>query len=146
MTATPECDRMIAVADDSHKLGDFLDWLNEQDIHLATWERTKVCGYGSGLFVVSPGGGVRDVDGLSQRKWRCVGGRMTGHPDSNKPGEDDGDCPECGGTGRVERVEPRMILTGEPFERLLARYFGIDLDKVETERRQVLAALNGDAR
>lgn len=46
---TPECDRLLAVADDSHKIGDFLDWLRQQGIRL--------CRYGSddNLYPISDG-------------------------------------------------------------------------------------------
>jgi hypothetical protein len=134
---TPECNRMLAVADESHKLGDFLDWLTENDIHLAVWERTKVCDFGEGPII----GNL--FDGRSSKKWRCVDGQVVAHPDSNKPGAEDGPCPKCEGTGRIERIEPRLIPHVEPFNRLLARYFGIDLDKVEEERRRVLEELRG---
>lgn len=73
MPATPECDLMVSVSDDSHKIGEFLDWLEDQGIHLAEWD------------------------------------------------EDD-----------------QMMPHRESYERLLARFFGIDLDKVETERRALL--------
>jgi hypothetical protein len=73
----PECERMVAVAPESQKIGEFLDWLGAQGIHLAAWD------------------------------------------------EDD------------DRLHPH----GESFERLLARYFEIDLAKVEQERRAILASL-----
>lgn len=38
MPKAPECDRMLEVADDSHKIGEFLDWLQQQGIHLASYE------------------------------------------------------------------------------------------------------------
>lgn len=37
MPKAPECDRMLEVADDSHKIGEFLDWLQQQGIHLASY-------------------------------------------------------------------------------------------------------------
>jgi hypothetical protein len=81
MSDYSECDRLVAVAPESHKLGEFLDWLNEQGIHLASYEEFGGC-------------------------------------------------------------EDAMLVTRtESYERLLARYFNIDLDKVETERRALLKAL-----
>lgn len=123
MAEYPECDRMVAASEESQKIGDFLDWLNEQGIVLAEWERQKECDYG-----VWP-------------KWRCEAGRVVGHPDSNKPGQDDGECPECNGTGLIARLEPRLAPRGEGYEQLLARFFGIDLKKIDAERSQMLAAL-----
>ena len=71
-----ECDKMLAVRDESHTLSMFLDWLIDQGIRLARYD------------------------------------------------DDDRLCP--------------IIKT---FERLLAEYFEIDLDKVEEERRALLDQL-----
>lgn len=79
--ASPECERMVAVAPESHKIGEFLDWLNEQGIHLAEYV-------------------------------------------------DDG-----------EHVDEVLMPRSERYESLLARYFEIDLDKVEAERRAILKHL-----
>ena len=87
-TATPdapECERMVAVAPESQKIGEFLDWLNEQGIHLASYV-------------------------------------------------DDG-----------VHVDEVLMVHGERYESLLARYFEIDLEKVEQERRAILASLQGGA-
>lgn len=78
MPETPECERMRKVMPQSQRLGEFLDWLNEQGIHLATYERWE---------------GYRD-----------------------------------------EMLTPYS----SSYEQLLARYFEIDLAKVETEKRALL--------
>lgn len=141
MIDTPECDRQHAVQADAETLSAFLDWLTANGIHLAYWEDTKPCDHTTGASV-TPGQGYPTIEGVrASRKWRCVNGRLIGHPDSNAPGVDGGECPNCEGTGRVERVEPRLVPQPGSFNQLLARYFGIDLDKVEAERRQVLDAL-----
>ncbi len=76
--ATPELDKRSGVLDDSHKIGEFLDWLEqEKGITLAQWD---------------------DHDRLMPAR---TGG----------------------------------------FERLLADYFGIDLDKVEAEKMAILEQL-----
>lgn len=80
-TPTPECDKMLAVAEESHKLGEFLDWLNEQGIHLARHQ---------------------DVEGYR---------------------------------------DPMLLMHGERYEQILARYFDIDLTAAEAERRALLKAL-----
>ena len=71
----PECDKIVAVHDQSQKLGEFLDWLREQG-----WELCEI--------------------------W------------------DDGWYP-----------------IHKPAEQLLAEFFGIDLNKVEAERRALLEAI-----
>jgi hypothetical protein len=76
--AAPECDRLVAVADESYKLGEFLDWL-EQD------------------------------QGLTLARW--------------------------------SRSEDQLVPDCTPKEHLLAAYFKIDLDRVERERRALLAHL-----
>lgn len=81
MPETPECDRMLVVAPESQKIGEFLDWLSEQGIHLASYEEVE------------------------------------------------------------EYRDEQLVVRHEPFDRLLARYFEIDLKKVEAERRAILAAI-----
>lgn len=34
---TPELEKMLKVKDDSQKIGEFLEWLSEQEIALAEW-------------------------------------------------------------------------------------------------------------
>ena len=33
----PECDKLVKVAPDSQKIGNFIDWLHEQGMELCTW-------------------------------------------------------------------------------------------------------------
>ena len=44
----PECDKMIAVSKESHAIGNFLEWLNEQKIVLAEYGTER--GYRGTLF------------------------------------------------------------------------------------------------
>ena len=81
----PECDKIVAVHDQSQKLGEFLDWLREQG-----WE---LCAYQ----------GVEDEESEET-------------PDGWYP-------------------------IHKPAEQLLAKFFGIDLNKVEAERRALLEAI-----
>lgn len=40
---TPELDRLLAVAEDSHKIGDFLDWLEqEREVYLSVIEHGEL--------------------------------------------------------------------------------------------------------
>lgn len=80
---TPECDRMLAVRDQSQAIGEFIDWLNyEHEVFLARYE---------------------DLDDYSQPVL------MTFHRNMNE---------------------------------LLAEFFGIDLAKVEAEKRAILDSLH----
>lgn len=82
---TPELDKMLAVQDDSQKIGGFLQWLTEQEIVLAEWSEDVGC---------RSGGEYINVD--------------------------------------------------QTTEGLLAKYFGIDLDKCEPERQALLDAVRED--
>ena len=72
----PECEKLAKIAPESQKIGEFLDWLRNQGIHLCKWEETH-----------------------------------------------------CSAGDPEDLVEIR-----EPRENLLAKYFEVDLDKVEEER------------
>lgn len=87
---TPELDRLKDVAPDSQKLGEFIDWLEE-----------------NGLFLCS----------------------VHRHTD---------DCRRGGGPPRCELHDFEHIRTNKTVTQLLAEYFSIDLNKVETERRTLL--------
>jgi hypothetical protein len=79
--ATPELDRRSKILGESHKIGEFLDWLNQRGIHLATYE-----------------------------EWD-------------------------------EYRDPMLTPLTVSYERLLADYFEIDLQRVEAERRAILEHL-----
>ena len=83
-----ESQKMAKVAPDSRKLGLFLDWLQEQGIHLSRMEETH-CNYGD----------PEDLVDIHESK-----------------------------------------------ERLLARYFNIDLDKVDAERTELLKEIREGAK
>lgn len=127
MPPTPELDRQAAVLDDSHKIGEFLDWLTAQDIHLAVYETTRECTYFDRY----------------DRQFRCKGGRLIGLLGSDFSGVDRGGCPRCDGTGVVLLDDPPLVPRREPFNQLLARFYGIDLNRAEEERRAVLDHLAG---
>jgi hypothetical protein len=127
MPEHPECDRLVAVADDSHKLGEFLDWLNSQGFHLSGWQTHQVCD----LLTAGRPAGVR----------HCEGGQLV-----DKEGRSVGQCERCDGTGLVELRHPRLDLAQVPYEQLLADYFDIDLQKVEEERRAILVGLSKELR
>lgn len=127
LTDATESAKLVAVADDSHKLGEFLDWLQEQGIHLAEWqEPTDTCGWED----------MRHDYLTGKPRKRCVNGQLVG-PDDEPLGVA---CESCSGTGQITLSERLITLPWNPTA-LLARYFNIDLDKVEQERRAMLEAL-----
>ena len=42
-TKTPELNKIIEAAEDSQKIGEFLEWLDEQEIILAEWTGSEYC-------------------------------------------------------------------------------------------------------
>lgn len=50
---TPEIDRMLEVKEDSQRIGEFLEWLAEQEIILAEWTGSDCVGCGEGYVEIS---------------------------------------------------------------------------------------------
>jgi hypothetical protein len=112
MASTPTLDRMHEVKDRSQEIGEFLDWLTEdKGVALHVWwegEEEDLCS-----------------------NFDCRDGFLFGNPKNP--------CSSCNGTGLVMRHRERWM----PFrtgghEKILAEYFGIDLDKAEGEKRAIL--------
>lgn len=89
---TPECDRLAAIADQSQQIGEFVDWLAGEGLHVAEWVRRHEC-----------------------------------------------DHPTPCRRGMHDLIEPYLVPLAGSTEALLARYFGIDLAKIDREKRAVLA-------
>lgn len=77
---TPEHDKMRAISEESHKIGEFLGWLDERGLFLCQFR---------------------------------------------------------------ESIE-EFIPIGTPYEKLLADYFGINLDNIEEEKVAMLVAVRGE--
>lgn len=126
----PECERLAAVAPESNRIGEFLDWLTqERKIQLAVWEPLMECS-GPGWFEATD-----CVDGrliARSERWDRTLNRVV------DDGEDIGECTRCDGSGRVERSEPILVPASVGFEKLLAEFYDINLDKVDQERRAIL--------
>lgn len=95
MTDYPEHDKLAAVADDSHTIGEFLEWLSGEGITLCTW---------------------RDRATIDQDMLQA--GVVFIEADHHYP-------------------------VGWSLEETLARYFDIDQNKLEAEKRALLADLRG---
>lgn len=50
---TPELDKMLEVRDDSQRIGEFLEWLSEQEITLAEWTGDDCMECGGSLMDIS---------------------------------------------------------------------------------------------
>lgn len=95
-----EHEKLHKVADESQRIGEFLDWLNQQGINLMRW--------------------VEEV--RTEEVEHLLTGKMY--------------------TRNVHVREWQH--TGESIQALLARYFEIDLDKIDAEKRAMLAAIRRD--
>ena len=120
MVNTPECqecDKLIAVQGVSTTLGGFLEWLEEQHIVLSLHhEHTENC-YACGT-VEPKDGEVRHWD-MSE-----YGRKYT-----------DEQYLDCG------YLDGELVPYRQSIEQLLAKYFNIDLVKVEQEKQAILKAI-----
>lgn len=129
-SATPELDKQSKIINsgESAAVSDFLDWLiDDQGLglvkHNVTHEVEMPCA-GPSMMTMK----------------ECDGGRVKNHR-----GVDLGACTLCGGTGWVSRtVTEDVVDTRSPLV-LIADYFGIDLQKIEQERRILLDQLQAAA-
>ena len=126
--ATPELDKLAAArkSGGSQEIGAFLEWLDGRNFAIGQWytpvEMMRCSGCsGSGIVVQSER--RRDEHGYSRFK------------KTNRV------CPGCEGMGEREvELEQRFMPVYRSVEAWLAEYFGVDLDKVEQERRAILEA------
>jgi hypothetical protein len=111
----PECTKLSGVTGQSQTVGEFLEWLGQQGVQLMRWEtgipRDAVC-----------------------PEPECLGGRR-------RVGSRRQDCSTCKGAGYVTRRASAWVSDPRNTQTLLAEFFGIDLAKVESERRAMLEAV-----
>lgn len=138
MPLTPALDEMIAVSEDSQKIGEFLDWLQCSEdgagLVLAQWEHRIECRHARVGRYPRPG-------------YLCINGVLKWDDNSGPVLDDDGQpeqCDRCDGKGWIERSEPVLIPAAVGIEALLARYFDIDLAAADRERQAVLRAIQED--
>lgn len=117
----PEHEKMRAVMDDSRTIGAFLEWLQYSGYTICVWEDETPC---------------RWQDWSLSRDIYCNGGTVY---EDGEPTEET--CSSCNGTGIVSRLEPCLAPAGLGIEKMLAKYFGIDLDKINIEKDAILASI-----
>ncbi len=105
---TPELDRERAVADDAQIIGEFLEWLEEEKIHLIV--------YRDATDWTSCWCTIQSIDGEANPKCSDCHGK---------------------GTYQITCKDEPMP-DGRSIQKLLADYFKIDLNKTEAERRELL--------
>jgi hypothetical protein len=136
LPATPELDRQSEIihSGKAEVIQEFIDWIHdERHYHLAEYiyESTEPCpGQRRDPFDPSncEDGKVKKSISLwegSKRIGRIEGGQT---------------CAECGGTGEVTVTfrDPKLLPVLSQPEQLMADFFGIDRNKIETERRALL--------
>lgn len=155
----PELDKMAAIRDQTQVIGEFLEWLTSQGINLMAWredltdirptdpeclERKRdrlhaVSPEPSLPCDPSPGDVIR-----SEYRWtaHCMHWQ---DPRRAADGEARrGTCCHCGYGQDYEVTGIRAwVHDNRSIEELLAAWAGIDLRKIEQERRAILAALPG---
>lgn len=115
----PQLTRLRQVADESQRIGDFLDWLAAQGIMLMSWTQEQTeepCD-----------GGM--VTGCNQG--RAVNITVPGGLPLNRP------CTTCQGTGTMIVTRSGWVNAPGP-QPLLERFYGIDPMALERERRAAL--------
>lgn len=138
MPSMPESDKVIAAAPESQKLGEFLDWLREQGIHLAKY--VPVLDPPVRYHVVPCPKCPPDCWRVKDRLSLSLNGLTPYHFEDEEDAKASVILLE---EERQQKAEADPVF--QPFygstERLLAEYFEIDLDKVEQERRALLDAM-----
>jgi hypothetical protein len=137
---TPELDRQLAILGTgrAQAVQEFYDWLQAQGLHLCAWTEdlteSTPC-----PDAVTPG--------KHAPRFGCVDGKRARFGETTgQDGQDYGACPRCAGRGYIERpIRPRWVEDPRSPERLVADHFGIDLRKIEAERRAILDAIRQGA-
>jgi hypothetical protein len=122
----PECDKLLAVQERNLTLSEFLEWLNEHGIQLCQAHTHAERCYQYGTTPLPK-------EGEQEKHWDIAlfeKGRK--YVDEKYL-----DC----GYNAGELVNIR-----ESYEKLLARFFNIDLSKVEKEKRDMLTAIREQAK
>lgn len=153
MSTYPECDKLAEASKQTQVIGEFLDWLATQHIQLMTWRED--------LTDSRPTGPDCDMRTRENREDPC----WPTHESDLIDGEyyrthclhwhgkmrvaDDDIAAEAGACcwclkGRHYEVTglQAWVHDSRSYEQLLADWAGIDLVKVEAERRQMLASLS----
>jgi hypothetical protein len=130
MSDYPEHDKLTAVQDETQAAGDFVSWLAGQGIQLMRWSEnlkdwhpvSDTC-----RAEANPPGAT-----CCPRRWRNHCTHWTQDKDT---------CCRCG-LGQMQEVTfTGWVADGRNLTQLLADWQGIDLARIETEKRQILASL-----
>jgi hypothetical protein len=129
MSEYPEHEKARQARETGHsdEIGQFIEWLrSERKLVIARWEDKTPC--------------QAKREYPMKRAWKCVDGQLIAgeHNIYHQPGSVIETCPDCEGSGLVDRMVPILVRAGLTIEQLLAAYFEIDLDKLAAEKDQIL--------
>lgn len=110
---TPECDKLSSVKDRSQPIGEFLEWLGERGINLCS------------ILHEAHGKGCTPEKCVTHEQYIPVS-RIQRVPETKEEGV------------ALKLMGVTKIVQFRTTEERLAAYFGIDLDLVEQERREIL--------
>jgi hypothetical protein len=128
----PECERLTAAAEQTQVIGEFIDWLQGQGIQLMT--------YREDLSDIRPTISASDTGGANYWETHCLHWHGAAR-DADDNIQEQGTCCWCG-MGREYTLTTRgWVHEQRGTEHLLADWAGIDPQKVEAERRRMLASL-----
>lgn len=135
MSEYPQHDIAREREDDLHALTAFVDWLTEQGIHFATWGKPYET---SARCEPCLGTGVK-LTRRDRQVYRLLTDTEAEAFLNARPVHS-----ECHGSGRIytQKSNPdKLALHGEPFDRLFARFVGIDHQAFLDEKDQMYDAL-----
>lgn len=156
MSDYPECERLAEASKQAQPVGDFLDWLQTQGVQLMVYREDlkdyrptdPECSVSFNSESPRPCdqvGDIGDGDDVKPRAWwrrHCFHWQQ--HLDllDEEPGGDakPGRCCRCGQDREHEITTRGWVHEQRGIEQLLADWAGIDLKKVEAERRRMLAS------
>ena len=119
--ATPELDKQTKIikSGQAATVQDFIDWFRQQHLELMTYD-TRPC---------------EEICSGPNFLANCHHGLT--HPGTHK----EATCTKCAGTGLILVDREGYYSDGRRPETLMANFFGIDENKIESERRAILEAI-----
>jgi hypothetical protein len=152
----PECEKLAEASKVTQPIGEFLDWLNSQGIHLMTYRedltdsrptdpdcrKRRRLGHEENRKLPCWPTHESDIGGADYYDTHCLHWHGREYEEGDSADVEPGTCCFCG-KGRHYEVTGLKAWVSDPrnYEQLLADFAGVDLKKVDTERRQMLASL-----